>query len=101
MQKQQTQTVEVLPSDKKGIVVALYHKDGRPFHELAHKQVYSVAEYEANIAIGGFFETYGGEGIDHEVIWDVREHECEEIEVPAIVEKKKGRPFQKVAEVQG
>lgn len=39
--------------------------------------------------------------IDHEVIWDVREHESEEVEAPAPVEKKKGRPFQKVAEVQG
>jgi hypothetical protein len=82
-------------------VVALYHKNGSPFHELSHKQVYSVAEYEANTSEGGFFETYGGDGIDHEVIWDVREHEDEEIEAPAPIEKKKGRPFQKVAEVTG
>ena len=90
--------MEVLPSDKKGIVVAHYHQDGSPFHELSFKQVYSVDEYEKKAAPGGFFEMFQ---IDHEVIWDVREHEAEEVEAPAPVEKKKGRPFQKVAEVQG
>lgn len=86
--------MEVLPSDKKGVVVALYHEDGSPYHEFNHKQVLSPDEYEKKAAPDGFFKKFG---IVHEVIWDVREHEGEEIEAPAPPEKKKGRPFQKVA----
>lgn len=64
--------MEVKESDKSGVVCLLFHKDGSPFHELNHYQVYSPQEYEANNTENGFFNTYGGAGLDHEVLWDVR-----------------------------